>query len=311
MEFSFFSGGTGTPKLVEGFRAIGIEDSQINIIANTGDDIYWNGLLVSPDLDTLLYLFAGKLDLEKYWGQQNESFKTLDALKLFDEEGTESWFNIGDKDLALHLFRNYLLKQGLSLTEATQQISSKWGITATILPMSDHKVTTSIISNSRSYHFQEYFVKHRWQLPVLNVEYLGSDVAKIPAIASQKLTSSNMIIIGPSNPITSIGPILALKEYQEYLKSARAKVLLVSPLVGSRAFSGPTVVLMKAKGIEPTALGLAEFYKDYVHTIVLDPKDRDYADSIRDLGVEPVFSATKLSDLQAKQNLANYILEVF
>lgn len=306
--YTFLSGGTGTPKLLEGFRQI-VDDTHLTVIANSGDDYYWNSLLICPDLDTLLYLFSERLDLEKYWGQKEETFQTLTAMKTY-RSAQDTWFNIGDKDLALHLIRNHLFASGHSLAAVTQIIANEYEIRSTILPMSNDKVSTIIhTKDNYSLHFQEFFVKHRTEVAIDSVEFEGSTTAQLLDAAAHAL-ASDKVIIGPSNPITSIGPMLSLVKMRALLRKFKKQVTVISPIVGSQAFSGPTVKLMKAMNVEPSAIGLAKYYQEYANTIIFDPADKEYAGAIEDIGIEPIFMNVQLQTVEQKKQLAQNIEEV-
>ncbi len=306
MSLLFFSGGTGTPKLLEGMKNL-VSDDSINIICNTGDDFIWNSLHVSPDLDTVLYLFAGILDLEKYWGRKNETFHTLETLQSL---GESTWFQVGDRDLGLHIFRSHLLTNDFRLTEITNLVREKWKINARIFPMSDQKVTTIIESSLGKLHFQEYFVKYKTDVDVLGITFEGSKNANIPDEVMKALNQSKVCIIGPSNPITSIGPILSIPSYHRWLLKRKIPVIAISPIVGSKAFSGPTSKLMEAVGYEKSPLGLAEMYKGLIDILILDDTDRAYSQTIQDLGIECIFTNISMKSLEEKTKLAQFVLDL-
>jgi LPPG:FO 2-phospho-L-lactate transferase len=311
VHYTFLSGGTGTPKLLEGFRKI-IDDSKLVVIANNGDDYYWNSLLVSPDLDTLLYMFSHKLDLDKYWGRSKETSNVLNELRNWnlDENEMNTWFFIGDKDLSLHVYRNHLLQNGLSLNEITSKFREMWNINSLIIPMSDDFVQTQIITKNKTLHFQEYFVKHQTNVDVKDVEFFGCNKAKALPEAIKGLQDSKYNIIGPSNPITSIGPILSLNDYKEVLTETRSKNILVSPIKGGNAFSGPTSKLMKALKVSSDLKGLASIYKNYVSKFIIDPVDRATSGILADYNIEPIFLDIQINTIEEKQRLAEHILEI-
>ncbi len=304
MSYGFLSGGTGTPKVLEGFREL-LDDSKLSVIANTGDDYYWNGLRISPDLDTLLYLFSNKLDTSKYWGVKDESYNALSTLK---ELGGEVWFNVGDKDLGLHVYRQYLLKT-MSFSKITELISRKWNINANITPMADGLIQSRIHSGDKEYHFQEYFVKHKTEIEVDYVEFRGSH--PISKSAEHILQKSDKIIIGPSNPITSIGPMLSIAGLRTSLGLRKNDVVAISPIVGDKAFSGPTTKLLMAHGIETSPGGVAKYYQGLINTFILDPSDRIYDAEIKDLGIEPVYLPIELRSLDQKIKLADNLMGIF
>ena len=309
--YTFLSGGTGTPKLLQGFRNL-VDDSKLEVICNTGDDYYWNSLLVSPDLDTVLYLFADILDLEKFWGRKNESFKMLKELRTFeDPDYLDTWFQIGDKDLSLHIFRNHYMNRGDSLSDVTNLLMDHWGIKAKVHPMSNEKVTTTIHSEQGDkYHFQEYFVKYRTEVDVKSVSFEGAEEAHITPYTFKSISAAKQIIIGPSNPVTSIGPILAVEEIRNHLIEKKEKVTVISPIVGSKAFSGPTSTLMDAVGMSASIEGLARNYKDVCSRIVLDEQDRRFKKVLEDMGIDPIFTDISLNDQQQKDKLAKFLMEV-
>ncbi len=304
MSYGFLSGGTGTPKVLEGFREL-VDDTNLSVIANTGDDYFWNGLRISPDLDTLLYLFSNKLDTSKYWGVKDESYNALSTLK---ELGGEVWFNVGDKDLGLHVYRQYLLKT-MSFSQITELISRKWNIKAKIAPMADGLIQSRIHSGDNEYHFQEYFVKHKTDIKVDYVEFKGK--YPISKTAEYILHNSDKIIIGPSNPITSIGPMLSIAELRALLGRRQKDVVAISPVVGDKAFSGPTTRLLMAHGIETSPLGVAKYYQGLINTLILAPSDRSYDAMIKDLEIEPIYLPIELKSMHQKMKLADNLLNLF
>ncbi len=309
--YTFLSGGTGTPKLLQGFRKI-VDDSKLEVVCNTGDDYYWNSLLVSPDLDTVLYLFADLLDTEKFWGRKDETFRMLEELRTFTpSDYLDTWFLIGDKDLALHIFRNHLMRRGDSLSDVTNLLMEQWGIRAKIYPMSNEKVTTTLHDKEgNSYHFQEYFVRYRTEIDVERVEFVGSEDAHITPYVFKTLSASKNIIIGPSNPVTSIGPILSVEEIRDKLVDKRERVTAISPIVSSKAFSGPTSKLMDAVGMGASIEGLVKNYKDFCARLVLDEADRSQAQLVEDFGIEPIFTDITLATMQDKERMAQFLMEV-
>ncbi|RMG28079.1 MAG: 2-phospho-L-lactate transferase [Methanobacteriota archaeon] len=306
MKLLFFSGGTGTPKLLEGMSTL-INESNIDVVCNTGDDFKWNSLHISPDLDTVLYLFSNKLDLRKYWGRKNETFHALETLESLEEP---VWFKVGDRDLGLHVFRSHLLEQGKRLTEITNNVRLKWGIQAGVYPMADQPVTTLIRTLEGQIHFQEYFVKYQTNVEVQDVIFSGSNQADMPKEVSTALDTAHSVIIGPSNPITSIGPILSIPAYHSWFSNRKKKVIAVSPMIGNQAFSGPTGKLMEAMGFAKSPLGLGQRYQGLIDILVLDDADRSFSKEISDYGIEPVFTNISMKDIHEKTNLAKFILDL-
>ncbi len=304
MKHVFLSGGTGTPKLLQGFRQI-LPDIELGVICNSGDDYVWNGLYICPDLDTVLYLFSGKLDTGKFWGVEGDTFESLRILDSLKADDT--WFNVGDRDLGLHIYRSSRLGHS-SLTAITKEICLKWGIKSEILPMSNFPIQSRIYSADGNYHFQEYFVKLKTEIDVTEVKFHGQ-IEKTTEEVRNMLEKAKQIIIGPSNPITSVGPILSISEIYSLLQEYRDKVLVISPLKGNKAFSGPTVKLMKAMNIEPSPIGIAKYYQKIASKIVFDHEDKSLGHKVKDLEIEPIFHSIDLSSINQKKKLATTIFD--
>jgi LPPG:FO 2-phospho-L-lactate transferase len=296
------SGGTGTPKLIQGLRRL-IPDEKITVIVNTAEDITVSGNLVSPDLDTVLYLFAGVLDAEKWWGIKNDTFHTHQALKKI---GINETLMIGDADRATHVFRSELMRKGASLTAATLQLSLRTGIKARILPMCDEKVDTMINTPEGLVHFQDFWVGAKGEPDVLDVRITGIEKAKPTKEVVAALKSEDNVIIGPSNPITSIGPILALKRMRKIL--AQKKVIAVSPIIGNSPVSGPAAKLLSASGFPVSSKGVAGCYKDILDIMVID--DMDTADE-NDFAVRTVRCDTLMNSVEKSEALAGFVIKLF
>ncbi|NHK32673.1 MAG: 2-phospho-L-lactate transferase [Asgard group archaeon] len=305
-KITFLSGGTGTPKLLLGFKEI-IPEEQMVIIGNIGDDDEFYGLLVSPDIDTLIYLFSHQLDLNKFWGVKDETFANL---KQLSHLGEDTWFHLGDKDLALHLLRNKLLISGKNYSEVIFEISKRLKIKARILPFSNDNVRTKMITNSNEcLSFQDYTVKHKENVVIKSVLYEGSKKAKINVEVKEELLNSSAIIIGPSNPITSIGPMLAVKQLNETLCATKAKVIAVSPIAGDQAFSGPVIRLMKELNKIPNAFGIAEIYRKFLDTIFISESDENLTNKIEKIGINVICTNISLKTTEERIHLAKRILQ--
>jgi LPPG:FO 2-phospho-L-lactate transferase len=299
-----FTGGTGGAKLIQGL-AQEIDPSQLTIICNTADDVVLHGLNVCPDLDTIMYTLAGMNDAAKGWGIEGDSFTVLAQLKKF---GAEAWFSLGDKDLATHIIRTGLLREGRVLSEVTKRITKRLGIKAAILPMTDDAVETRVVTAEGEMSFQEYFVKHRWQPVVKKVFYAGIEESRPAAGVIKAIRDAQQIIICPSNPITSIGPILAVPGIRDAIKKASVPVIGVSPLIGGSAISGPADRLMRAQGWEPSATGVANAYRDFLHTLLIDTADEKLRDKIRELGIRAVATSIRMDSHSDRARLAREIL---
>ena len=263
------TGGTGGAKFVDGLRRV-LPAEELTIIVNTGDDHVWWGLYVSPDIDSIVYVLADVLSNERGWGVRGDTFHCLQAMK---ELGEEAWFSVGDRDLATHLLRTQLLSQGQTLSSATLHIANKFGLHSRILPMSDMRVETRIDTPAGNLSFEEYFVKRWYQDPVNAVHFVGSSEAEPAPGVAEAIASAQAVLIAPSNPVTSIGPILAVPGIREALQSTRAKVVAVSPIIGDAAVSGPAANLMNARGLQVSIAGVAKAYEDFLDILIADDSD--------------------------------------
>ncbi len=296
------SGGTGTPKLLQGLRKL-IPDEEITVIVNTAEDIIVSGNLVSPDVDTVLYLFSGQLDDAKWWGIRNDTYNTHNALKklVINEK-----LMIGDADRATHIMRSELMRKGASLTQATANISKALGIRAKVLPMSDEKVDTIITTPQGRMHFQDFWVGARGGPEVLDVKITGLEKANITKEVIEALASDDNVIIGPSNPITSIGPILGVKGMRKLL--SEKNIIAVSPIIGGAPVSGPAGKLMRAQGYTVSSKGVAECYGDILDMMIID--ERDNADET-EFPVKAVRCDTMMTTIVKSEALARCVLEIF
>jgi LPPG:FO 2-phospho-L-lactate transferase len=234
------TGGTGGAKFVDGLRQV-VSAKELTIIVNTADDLAWWGLSVSPDLDSITYVLAGLLSQERGWGVKGDTFFCMQAMGNL---GQPIWFQVGDRDLAVHIFRSQLRKEGKTLAEATAEIAAKLGVEATILPMSNSHIETRIDTPAGGLSFQEYFVQRWYQDPVNSVHFAGAGGARPAPGVVDALLSASAVIVAPSNPVTSIGPILAVPGIRDALQQTQAPVLAVSPIIGGTAVSGPAGILM-------------------------------------------------------------------
>jgi LPPG:FO 2-phospho-L-lactate transferase len=264
---TFLSGGTGTPKLLRGMRQV-LDDDQISVVVNTGEDIWMSGNHISPDIDTVMYLFLGILNTDTWWGVRNDSFTTHEMLK---DLAADEFIAIGDRDRAVHIARGDLLRRGYSLTEATMTLCRQFGVRASILPMTDADVTTRVKTSQGSIHFQEYWVKKRGNVEILGVEWFPDNHPHASREALNALRKSEVVIIGPSNPITSILPILRCGGVREVL--AEQFVVGISPFIGDTPVSGPAAALMRAQGYPPNSYGTMQVYSDFLDLFVQDIRD--------------------------------------
>ena len=298
------TGGTGGAKLVEGLAAV-IDPSELTIVCNTGDDCVFHGLHISPDIDTIAYTLAGLSDTEKGWGVKGDTFVVLEQLRRL---GNDAWFNLGDKDLATHITRTRLLDEGRQLSEVTEQMRRRLGIPAQILPMSDERVETRVETPEGEISFQEFFVKERWAPDVLGVRFVGAEQSHPAPGVLDAIERADAIIVCPSNPITSIGPILAVPGIRAALQNSRAPVVGVSPIIGAAAISGPAHKLMAAAGWEVSPLGVARGYGDFLDALLIAESDAGLSMQIRELQINPVCVDIRMPSVGDKQRLAREVL---
>jgi len=304
MKITALAGGTGAAKLLRGLgRVIDLRD--LTVVVNTGDDAEIWGLHVSPDLDTVCYTLGGVIDERKGWGLTDETFHALDQIARF---GEPVWFNLGDRDLATHLHRTRLLREGRTLTQITRGIAQALGVTAAVLPMSDQPVRTRILGPDGWLAFQEYFVREKAQVEVRAVNYAGAPAARPAPGVLDAIRTADAVLLCPSNPITSIGPILAVPGLVEALQSTEAIVAAVSPIVGGDAVSGPAGRLMAAAGLPVSATGVARAYGGWLDLLVFDEQDRTLAPEIRTAGAAPVVAPTMMSSRDAEVTLARHVV---
>jgi LPPG:FO 2-phospho-L-lactate transferase len=298
------TGGTGGAKFVDGLRQV-VSARELTFIVNTADDLKWWGLHVSPDLDSITYGLAGLLSRERGWGVKGDTFFCLQAMGELDEP---IWFHVGDRDLAIHLLRSRLLAEGKTLTEATAAIAQKLGVESLILPMSDGRVETRVDTPAGELSFQEYFVQRWYQDPVNSVRFDGADSAMPAAGVVEAIGSASAVILAPSNPITSIGPILAVPAIRQALRSTPATVAAVSPIVGNAAFSGPAGILMAAQGLPVSIAGVAEAYEDFLDLLIVDLRDAEAAKALNCPGLSVHCANTTMRTADDKIKLARTVL---
>lgn len=298
------TGGTGGAKLIEGLASV-LDPAGLTIICNTGDDAIFHGLYVAPDIDTILYTLAGLIDAERGWGISGESFVVLQQLERL---GEQTWFNLGDKDLATHIVRTKLLGQGRKLSHTVDQVRRALGLTSKILPMSDDRIETRVTTREGEMSFQEFFVKERWTPEVLAVDFAGAAQSRPAPGVLEAIRDAEGIIVCPSNPITSLGPILAVPGLRAALKETAARIIAVSPMIGTRAISGPAHKLMLASGREPSASGVAEGYDDFLDAFLIAEEDSCLAQRIESLQIEVVCTNIRMPTRAEKQRLAREVL---
>lgn len=299
------AGGVGAARFLTGLVKI-VSEKDLSIIVNTGDDIELFGLHISPDVDIVAYTLAGIVDEAKGWGIKGDTFHCLEALRRLNQE---AWFALGDRDLATHIFRTDLLERGRKLSEVTAKVAQALGLKMAILPMTDDKFETRIVTANGSLHFQEYLVKRGAKDEVLGVEFLGADNAKPAAGVIDAVMNAELVIVCPSNPVVSIGTILTVKGVREALKQTDAKKVAISPIVAGAPIKGPADKLLRGLGLQVSAYSVAKLYSDFLDTFILDTADAAEKEKIEKLGIEVKVANTIMQTLKDKVQLAETVLE--
>lgn len=305
MRVTALAGGTGAAKLLRGLGAC-LGPGELTVVVNTGDDCEVWGLHVSPDLDTVTYALAGRLDVARGWGLAGETFRCRDAI---GQLGEETWFNLGDQDLATHLLRTRALRAGRSLSGVTAEIAGRLGLTARVLPASDAPVRTRVRTPAGWLSFQEFFVRERAKVEVLQVAYAGAAQARPAPGVDEAIRGADLVVVCPSNPVTSIGPILAVPGVVEALGGARGGILAVSPIVGGAPVSGPAGDLMRARGLPVSPLGIAQAYAPWLATLVVDRRDAALGPDLAAAGLRALVADIVMTSRESEVTLARQVLD--
>ncbi len=304
VEVLAFAGGVGGAKLALGLAKV-LPPDRLTVVVNTGDDETFHGLHVSPDLDTVMYTLAGLSNPETGWGLAGDTFQTLGMLRRY---GVDTWFNLGDLDMATHLRRTQLLTQGASLSEVTTELCRRLGVEHRVAPMSDQSVRTVLDTDAGELAMQEYFVKHRSEPPVKDVRYVGADLASPSVALTDALSQATMVVLCPSNPFLSIGPMLAMPGVREGLESFAGVRVAVSPLIGESAFRGPAAKIMAELGKAVSSAGVALEYSGIIDYFLIDEQDADQSPLIAALGMKPLCAPIVMDTEADKVALAEYVL---
>jgi LPPG:FO 2-phospho-L-lactate transferase len=292
-----------------------VEPSQLTALVNVGDDTVLHGLTICPDLDTITYTLAGAVDLERGWGLTGETWVVMSALERFasvrppGSGAGATWFGLGDQDLATHLYRSHRLREGATLTEVSAELAAAYGVGVRLLPITDDPLQTRlVVAGEGEIDFQEYFVARRHQVPITGVRFAGSDHARVTAAAAEVLADADLLVIAPSNPIVSIGPLLAVAGVREELERARERTVAVSPIVGGRAIKGPADRMLAELGHPVSVVGIAQLYRDLSATLVIDEADRHLADAVAAEGLRCVVTDTVMRSPDVAASLARVVL---
>jgi LPPG:FO 2-phospho-L-lactate transferase len=302
---TLLAGGTGSVKLARGISKM---RDDLTVISNVADNIWFHGLYICPDIDTITYGLAYILDKKRGWGVMDDSFMFMEQMKKL---GQDYWFKIGDKDLALHIIRTNFLNKGKSLSWITEWIRKKLAIPSRIIPASDDHVETRIETSQGEMHIQEFWVKNHAELDISYIRYKGIETATANSRAVESIKNSELVIIAPGNPISSIGPIISLPIIRKELESKKDSVIAVSPIVGNSPLSGPASRYMQVMGMESSPFGIASYYKDIASNLVISRMDDEYQYKINKLGINVYKTNIVMQNLQDEITLSNYILSNF
>jgi LPPG:FO 2-phospho-L-lactate transferase len=298
------TGGTGGAKFVDGLQQV-IAPEELTLIVNTGDDLLWWGLYVSPDIDSITYVLSGMLSKERGWGVKGDTFFCMQHM---GQLGQPIWFHAGDRDLAVHILRSKLLAEGKTLSEVTAEIADKLGVKARILPMSNSRVETRVLTPLGELSFEEYFVQRWYQDPVESVRFAGAADAEPAPGVIDAIVNADLVLLAPSNPITSIGPILAVPGVREALHKTKGRIAAVSPIVAGEAVAGPAGILMAAQGLPVSVAGVAQAYHDFLDMLIIDVRDAEAADELRKSGLRVHVAKTVMRTSEDKADLATAVL---
>ena len=306
------AGGVGAARMLRALSAV-VPSTEITAVVNTGDDVVMHGLHVSPDLDTVTYTLAGAINPETGWGLTGETWRAMTELRQASD-GRLGWFNLGDQDLGTHLYRSTRLLEGATLSEVTGELARRWGVGVRILPMSDDRVETRVTlagadgGPGAEIGFQEYFVGRRHDVAVASVRFHGLEAARPAPGVLDALAGADTVVVCPSNPIVSIGPVLAVPGVAEAVAARRDRVVAVSPIIAGKALKGPADRLLAELGHEPSVIGVARLWAPWAATLVIDTADADLAAGVEEAGVRAVVAPTIMSGPAESEALARVVL---
>ena len=304
MRITALAGGIGAAKFLTGLVHV-VPAQDITIISNTGDDIELCGLRICPDIDTLLYTLGGLVNTNTGWGIEGDTFECLTSMSRFD---LPTWFKLGDRDLATHIYRTTELRSGRSLSKVTDSMRNALKVQSTVLPMADSYCPTRVLTDEGEMHFQEYFVGRLCKPRVIEIRLDAATTAEPAPGVREAINGSDAVLICPSNPFISIGPILAVPGIREELRNTKAKVIAISPIIGGRALKGPAADMLKDLGHQVSTLGVARIYSDFLDCFVLDRVDIALEQDIQRLGIRPIVSDTVMTNIESKVRLADEVM---
>lgn len=299
------SGGVGGVKLVEGLTEL-LPAEAITVVCNTGDDMELWGLHISPDVDTVLYTLSGVVNRNQGWGVDSDSYEALEMMKRYGEPG---WFLLGDRDIATHLLRTQQLREGRRLSEITADLATRLGIRARVVPATDDPVRTMVLTPDGELDFQTYFVRRRFEPPVEGVRFEGADDARPSPEAAAAVMAAETVVIAPSNPVASIGPMLAVRGFRSALEQARGFRVAICPLIDGEAVKGPTVAMMEAANLVATPMGVAQAYDGLIDAMVIDRQDIAYTAELEEQGFSVFATDTLMEGFEGRLRLAAEVLD--
>ncbi len=291
-------------KLVRGLSSI---ENSIAVILNVGDNVWKYGLYICPDIDTIFYGLSGLLDSSRGWGIRGDTFNFLEQT---GELGLENWFRIGDRDLATHVVRTELIRQGMTLTQVTEYFRSIYKLKAILIPISNDSIETRIVTSRGEMNIQEFWVRYEATPKVVRIVYKGAKNSRMTNKAIRLIRNSERIIIAPANPISSIGPMLAIPEVKNELAKVKKKVIAISPVQGKQAFSGPATKYMKALKLDTSPMGIAKYYSGIIGSIVISKEDRSYESKLMKLGLKVYLNDITMNSLHEERRLASFVMGI-
>lgn len=309
MKITALAGGVGASKFLSGLQRVLSESEarDLTIIVNTGDDIEMFGLYIAPDLDIVTYTLAGVVNPATGWGIANDSFHCLERLIGYLDE--DRWFNLGDRDLATHIYRTQQLRAGKSLTEVADKLRRSFHLPMQILPMSDLHTPTTIVTADGEMHFQEYLIRRRAEPTIKSIRFENIELARPAAGVLEAILEADVVIVCPSNPLISIGPIVAVPGIRQALVETTANVVAISPVVGGASLKGPTDRMLRDLGMEVTAPQVARLYRDFVDLFLLDEVDEAERGAVEALGIATRTAQTVMKTEDDKERLARSLIE--
>lgn len=299
------AGGVGGAKLAHGLALTGLGE-RLSVVVNTGDDFTLYGLHISPDLDTVLYTLGGLANPETGWGVVDDSLVTLDMMKRY---GVDTWFMLGDKDLATHILRTERLRDGQRMTDVIGEFARALGIEAHLLPMCDEPVGTKVRTPDGLLDFQEYFVRRRHSDNVYEIVFEGIERATLPAVVSDAIDAADLLVVCPSNPFVSVDPILAVPGMRDRITRSAAPVIAISPIIGGQAVKGPAAQMLASLGHDVSSAGVATYYRDLIDVLIIDEVDSDHIVEIEDLGIQVAVANTLMKTDDDRARLAHFTIE--